>query len=120
MAAIRNWKSLQDHKNRIDDFFKMECDLCDFHVTSLEHAKLHYIEEHNISDGYLKCNCGDIKFKTNNSLYDHIEYHLGNNPDRYKYKFIISNYVTKIIKFSDFISSIDVICAIRFSFDSPI
>lgn len=78
-------KSLQHHKNRIDEFFEMKCELCDFHVTSLEHAKLHYLEEHSIKDGYLKCSCGDIKFKTNMSLYDHIEFHLGNNPDRYKF-----------------------------------
>lgn len=63
----------------------MGCELCDFQFTSLEHAKLHYLEEHKKTDGYLKCGCGDIKFKTNYSICDHIEFHLGNNPDRYKY-----------------------------------
>lgn len=63
----------------------MDCELCDFKFTSLQHAKLHYFNQHDISDGYLKCNCTDIKFKTNYSIYDHIEFHLGNNPDRYKY-----------------------------------
>lgn len=85
ISVARNSKSLHVHRDRIEEFFEMGCELCDFQFTSLEHAKLHYLEEHKISDGYLKCGCGDIKFKTNNSIYDHIEYHLGNNPDRYKY-----------------------------------
>lgn len=84
--AIRNAKSLKCHQNRVEEFFEMDCELCGFQFTSLQHAKLHYFNQHEISDGYLKCSCTDIKFKTNNSIYDHIEFHLGNSPDRYKYE----------------------------------
>lgn len=96
-------KSLQRHKNRIEEFFEMGCDLCDFQVTSLEHAKLHYLEEHSIKDGYLKCSCSDIKFKTNNGIYDHIEFHLGNNPDRYRFAYV-KLWMKKLIPFIQCIS----------------
>lgn len=84
----------------------MVCDMCEAQFTSLEHAKLHYSEEHNITDGYLKCSCGDIKYKTNNSIYDHIEYHLGNNPDRYKFVHYFMIYFSRLhkIPFGQYIS----------------
>lgn len=39
--------------NAIKTFFDMNCDVCDCQLASLQHAKLHYLEEHNI-DGYIK------------------------------------------------------------------
>lgn len=65
----------------MNEFFDMECDLCAFKFTSLQHAKLHYFDEHQIIDGYLKC-CRK-KFKNLRQINDHLQFHQ--NPEEYKW-----------------------------------
>lgn len=65
--------------SNISEYLDMTCDICKVALDSLQHAKLHYAEEHN-KNGYVKC-CG-IKFKELSQLNDHFKVHK--NPDIYK------------------------------------
>lgn len=53
--------------------FDMTCDECDVRLTSLEDAQMHYSEQHNIADGYLKC-CGQ-RYKEMQGIEQHLQYH---------------------------------------------
>lgn len=64
----------------IQSLFDMQCDLCKIELSSLQHAKLHYLDEHDISDGYIKC-C-DRQFREIKHIKDHLEYHK--NPNIFK------------------------------------
>ncbi|XP_031622031.1 zinc finger protein 888-like [Contarinia nasturtii] len=66
--------------NSIKLYFDMKCELCKIEVSSLQHAKLHYLEEHDIPDGYIKC-C-DMKFRELKNINDHLQYHM--NPSIFK------------------------------------
>lgn len=50
----RNLNAIVPDSNDIKTFFDMHCDICKTLLSSLQHAKLHYLEEHNIPDGYIK------------------------------------------------------------------
>lgn len=52
----------------------MNCDMCDTKFKSLPEAQYHYMHEHSISDGYIKC-CNSI-YKTIEKLKGHIFWHL--------------------------------------------
>lgn len=67
----------------MQQFFDMQCEKCETEFSSLQHAKLHYLEEHGISDGYIKC-C-EKKFNEVKQINEHLQYHR--NPDNYKYDF---------------------------------
>lgn len=71
-APRRNLNAIP-HNSNIREFFEMNCDVCKIELTSLQHAKLHYLE-HGIPDGYIKC-C-DMKFKQIKDVNDHILYHI--------------------------------------------
>lgn len=58
----------------------MTCDMCDSEFESLPEAQYHYLHEHNISDGYIKC-CS-IKYKTIEKLKKHLFWHL--HPEELK------------------------------------
>lgn len=45
----------------IQHLFDMRCEICKSELSSLQHAKLHYLDEHDISDGYIRC-C-EMKFR---------------------------------------------------------
>lgn len=72
-------------KNRanLSEYFDMtcshsECESVKF--TSFQHAKVHYLNEHNNPDGFIKC-CGII-FKTMYKVDEHLLYHT--NPEQFK------------------------------------
>lgn len=73
-------KVVVDLSDKIHEYFEMQCDLCAIQFTSLQHARLHYFDDHQSNDGYIKC-CG-IKFKTDRSVNDHIRFHL--DPEKYR------------------------------------
>lgn len=50
----RNKNPIAPDSNAMKSFFDMTCDVCETQLSSLQHAKLHYLEEHNIHDGYIK------------------------------------------------------------------
>lgn len=75
-----NLSAVHPDSERIKLFFDMQCDVCKMQLFSLQHAKLHYLEEHDIPDGYLKC-C-EMKFRELKSINDHLEYHV--NPNIFK------------------------------------
>lgn len=58
----RNLNAIVPDSNDIKTFFDMHCDVCKVQLSSLQHAKLHYLEEHNIPDGYIKVNLNSICF----------------------------------------------------------
>lgn len=64
----------------MDRYFQMKCDLCDTQFNSLKMARSHYVSEHDVPYGYIKC-CG-IKLRANSVVLDHIQWHI--NPDKYK------------------------------------
>lgn len=66
--------------NSIKSFFDMQCEICKIEMSSLQHAKLHYLEEHQIADGYIRC-C-DMKFRELKNIDDHLQYHI--NPNIFK------------------------------------
>lgn len=69
-------KEIQLDSNRIKDYFDMRCDVCKAELSSLQYAKLHYLNEHGIAGGYIKC-C-DLKFRELKEVDDHLQYHI--NP----------------------------------------
>lgn len=85
----RNLNAIQ-HDSNVREFFEMNCDVCKIELSSLQHAKLHYLE-HGISDGYIKC-C-DMKFREIKHVNDHLLYHVNPNIFRYSSHFslILSN-----------------------------
>lgn len=60
--------------------FDMSCDRCNYTLSSLQEAQYHYINEHQVADGYIKC-CG-IRFKKNVNINGHILWHL--KPDMFR------------------------------------
>lgn len=66
----------------IPDYFDMSCDECPTIMKSFKHAISHYLEEHQIVKGYVKC-CGK-KLKAPSIVRDHIEFHQNLNIFRYK------------------------------------
>lgn len=61
----------------------MHCDHADCEnvtFTSLQHAKVHYMQEHENPDGYIKC-CGII-CKTTAEVDDHLLFHM--DPNHFK------------------------------------
>lgn len=76
-----NLNSTQPDLSRMQQFFDMRCEKCETEFSSLQHARLHYLEEHEISNGYIKC-CGK-KFGEVKQINEHLHYHQ--NPNNYKY-----------------------------------
>lgn len=59
--------------------FDMSCDLCsdDMKFTSLIQIQYHYLNEHQINDGHIKC-CSGMTFQTQDQILDHVPYHIDN------------------------------------------
>lgn len=85
-ADVRNIKinlSTEQIKNMMERHFNMKCDFCTMEFVSLRVARQHYLSEHNVQHGYIKCyTCSNIKFRTNKILLDHIQWHI--EPDTFK------------------------------------
>lgn len=64
-------------KEFIDSKFDRTCDICHIELKDLESSSNHYMLEHKIPIGYLKC-CG-YRLKSPGSIIDHINWHI--NPE---------------------------------------
>lgn len=64
----------------IPDFFNMSCEKCPATFDSFKHTQTHYLEEHKISKGYIRC-CG-MKLHYIGSFNEHIKWHL--NPNLFR------------------------------------
>lgn len=73
LAALGKYLSKEQSKEIIDKYFDKKCDLCDTELDNFSDAQRHYLKEHKIRDGYLKC-CG-IKHKTSRTVLDHAHWH---------------------------------------------
>lgn len=62
----------------------MTCDICDAHFKSIQEAQYHYLHEHNIREGYIRC-CS-LKFKDIQRLNGHLVWHR--HPDALRYSAI--------------------------------
>lgn len=74
----------QDYEKFMLENFNMSCELCsakDF--KSFFDVKTHYMDAHQMPDGYVKCCNPKRKFIYISQVIDHIDYHL--NPDALKY-----------------------------------
>ena len=67
-------------EDKIREYFKMSCEMCDTVFTTFIGAKQHYKNEHKVL-GFLLC-C-QKKFFSRNRIIDHIKLHL--NPEAFKY-----------------------------------
>ncbi|XP_053669604.1 transcription factor grauzone-like [Anopheles marshallii] len=63
-----------DYEKIIQDFFKLECEICSASLDSFRSVQDHYREEHN-TNGYVRC-C-DKQYFIRSYLVDHIGAHLG-------------------------------------------
>lgn len=55
-------------------YFEPSCDLCPMELGSFNRAIEHYLADHKITNGYMKC-CGK-KFKSQKSVEDHARWHV--------------------------------------------
>lgn len=60
--------------------FDFNCDHCELVFKSIQEAQYHYMHEHQIADGYIKC-CRS-KFKKICDIEGHVLWHL--KPDLYR------------------------------------
>lgn len=81
---IRNMKitlTKEQIKDIMDRNFNMNCDFCTRVFDSVKEARAHYLSEHDMQYGYVKC-C-NIKLRHNSIILDHIQWHI--KPDTFKY-----------------------------------
>lgn len=66
----------------IAKYFDMSCDLCEngYEANSLQQAQQHYMQVHQVIDGYIKC-C-DEKFKNKYAILEHIPCHMDESAFR--------------------------------------
>ena len=79
----------KDYEKFMLENFNMSCELCsakDF--KSFFDVKTHYMDAHQMLDGYVKCCSPNRKFIYISQVIDHIDYHL--NPDALKYVIVFS------------------------------
>lgn len=55
--------------------FDMSCDQCSMKFTSLIQIQYHYLNEHQINDGRIKC-CSGMTFQTQDQILEHVPYHI--------------------------------------------
>lgn len=82
MKSSEGKKPVKIDEAKLMELFDMTCDICkpELKLRSLQHAKMHYSEEHGDASGYIKC-C-DIKFRELYQISKHLEFH--ENPDIFK------------------------------------
>lgn len=73
LAALGKYLSKEQAKEIIDKYFDKKCDFCDTELDNFSDAQRHYLKEHKIRDGYIKC-CG-IKHKASRTVLDHAHWH---------------------------------------------
>lgn len=77
-SALKNLiSSINAGKIVIGEYFDMSCDLCSDGVKydSLAQIQYHYLNEHQVNHGYIKCSCNK-QFKTQKKILDHAPYHI--------------------------------------------
>lgn len=79
IAAIDTNDVEPEEKEAIWKNFDLKCDKCATQFQALNEAQVHYLNEHNISRGYIKC-C-DMKLREDHMIKEHIAYHK--NPSIY-------------------------------------
>lgn len=84
----------KDYEKFMLENFNMSCELCsakDF--KSFFDVKTHYMDAHQMLDGYVKCCNPNRRYIYISQVIDHIDYHL--NPDALKYvkKKLFSSYL---------------------------
>lgn len=77
----KNFNAVNPDSTSIKMFFDMRCEICKTELSTLQHAKHHYLDQHDIPDGYIKC-C-EMKFRELKNINDHLQYHM--NPNIFKY-----------------------------------
>lgn len=88
VSTRKRWQSKKKDKeyqmifNENKHLFNMSCDLCSKAFESLDETRAHYLTEHNISRGYIKCVESGRKMFYRYAVMQHIERHL--NPDKFK------------------------------------
>lgn len=84
LDSLRTINSMNLDANEVErvisEHFDMKCDRCDKVFKSLQEAQFHYMDEHQIANGYIKC-CGLVFRKTVN-INGHILWHL--NPGMFR------------------------------------
>lgn len=92
-------------EQNFNKYFDMSCDLCSdgTNFNSLAQIKYHYLNEHQINDGYIKC-CESMKLKTQDQILDHVPYHILSKRENLKYAIyrilnVDFNYNTFVTKF---------------------
>lgn len=82
MKANKIKKTFKIDETKLMDIFDMTCDICksESKFKSLQHAKLHYLEEHGDASGYIKC-C-DLRFRDIYQISEHLQFH--ENPEIFK------------------------------------
>lgn len=88
-TSTRNrWQSKKKDKeyqrifNENKHLFNMNCEHCSETFESLDEIRAHYLTEHNIAKGYIKCVESGRKMFYRFAVMQHIERHL--NPDKFK------------------------------------
>lgn len=74
LQVIDSYK-IEDYWNQFD----MKCDNCPVEFQSLAEAQSHYVSEHQVQRGYIKC-C-DLKLREETVIREHISFH--SNPELY-------------------------------------
>lgn len=80
IKSDKKTKNTNSEKNqKIQEFYKMECDLCNTKLETYNEVNKHFLEVHK-QKGYIKC-CNK-KLTRRNKLLTHMERHI--NPDNFK------------------------------------
>lgn len=80
IKSDQNTKTTNSEKNqKIQEFYKMECDLCNTKLETYNEVNKHFLQVHN-QKGYIKC-CYK-KLSRRNKLLNHMERHI--NPKNFK------------------------------------
>lgn len=81
-ASESNDKLLHKRDIFIPDYFDNSCDKCPVRFDSFQQAYSHYLREHGVRKGYVKC-CG-AKFSDVGRINDHIKWHKHNDLNTFR------------------------------------
>lgn len=85
VKALAKFLTEERIKEIIDTHFEKKCDFCDIQLDTFSSAQQHYLNEHKIRDGYLKC-C-NLKLKSPKVVSDHAHWHQDPNTFKSVYQF---------------------------------
>ncbi|KAG4076309.1 hypothetical protein HA402_005752 [Bradysia odoriphaga] len=70
-----------DVEQRVAEYFRMNCHLCNEQLSSLTKVTKHFRKKHNMERGYLIC-CCKKKAKVRKAVIEHVEWHM--NPNMFR------------------------------------